>query len=41
MLRGLRVHVFLEYMAIDLLKFVRVPDPFGDRGSMPLMATWG
>ena len=40
LLRGSRVRAFLEYMAIDPLKFVRVPDPFGDRGSMPLMATW-
>ena len=35
------VHVFVEYMAIVLLKYVSVPDPFGDRGNMPLMAIWG
>ena len=35
------VHVFVEFMAIDLLKFARAPGPSGDRGDMPLMATWG
>ena len=40
-LRRLRVRVFLEFMALVTLKFVRVPDPFGDRGNMPLMAAWG
>ena len=35
------VRVFIEYMAIDPLKFARVPDTFGDRGDMPLMAAWG
>ena len=32
------VHVFVEFMAIDLLKFARAPGPSGDRGDMPLMA---
>ena len=35
------VHVFVEFMAIDLLKFAKAPGPSGDRGDMPLMATWG
>ena len=40
-LRGLRVRVFLEYVSIDLLEFAKAPDPFGDRGSTPLMSSWG
>ena len=32
---------FLEYVAMVVLKFARAPGPSGDRGDMPLMATWG
>ena len=32
---------FLEYLAMVVLKFARAPGPSGDRGDMPLMATWG
>ena len=37
----LRVHAVLEYMDIDPLKFASAPGPSGDRGGMPLMASWG
>ena len=36
----LRVRVFLEYVAMLVLKFARAPGLPGDRGDMPLMATW-
>ena len=34
-LRIFMVHVFVEYMALDLLKYTRAPGPFGDRGVCP------
>ena len=33
-----RVRVFIEYMAIDALKFASTPGPFGGRGDTP---RWG
>ena len=35
------VRAFLEYVAIDSLTLLSAPGPFGDRGGMLLMATWG
>ena len=35
------VYVFVEFMAIDLLKYAKAPGPFGDRGCTPLMVAWG
>ena len=32
---------FVEFMAIDLLKYAKAPGPFGDRGCTPLMVAWG
>ena len=40
-LQRLQVHVFLEFMALDTLKYAKAPGPSGDRGDMPLMDTWG
>ena len=35
------LHVFLECMAMVVLKFVTAPDPCGDRGDIVLMVPWG
>ena len=38
---GLRVHVFIEYMAIDVLMCLSAPNPARGRGGMPHMASGG
>ena len=37
----LRSQVFIEYVAIDALKYSSALGPFGDRGDTPLMVPWG